>query len=159
MADGVVKCLENSDLWPTNAAGSTIEQKIKFEVVYFSTFVVLNICLSFISGILHAIPLDGDREIFYTLATIEDYLPQWKNVLCFMYRCGFLVLPMVMAAPFYITIYICSQMRFQAYMIFHLRELLGQKLVTNITDDKKYNKIIKKILVASIQRHSRILWY
>ncbi|KAJ3664074.1 hypothetical protein Zmor_008274 [Zophobas morio] len=156
MADAVIECLESSDVWPINAASTLIEQKIKREALYLDIFIILNTFLSLISGILHALPLDEDREIFYTLATIEDYLPQWKNLLCFIYRCGFVVLPVVIAAPFYMTIYVCSHMRFQVYMLFHLAEFLNQKLITEIKNEKKYNELVKKVLVLSVQKHSTI---
>ncbi|KAJ3664072.1 hypothetical protein Zmor_008274 [Zophobas morio] len=157
MADAFVKGLESLDMWPINAVGSTIEQKIKRETLYLNTFIILNTCLALTSGILFAIPLPDDREIFYTLATIEDYLPQWKNVLCFVYRCVFLILPIIMPAPFYITGYICCHMRFQGTMVLHHLEQVDQELITNITDEKKYNEIIKKRLIVTIQKHSGIL--
>ncbi|KAJ3664076.1 hypothetical protein Zmor_008274 [Zophobas morio] len=156
IADAVINCLESSDVWPINATSRTIEQKIKLEVLYLNTFLIVSICMSLTGGVLHTIPLDDDREIFYTIAMIEDYLPQWKNVLCFMYRSSFLILPLLMGTPFYIAIYMCCQMRFQIYMLLHLWESLDQKLITNITDDEKYNEMVKKVLVLSIQKNSRI---
>ena len=112
--------MKNLDPWPINQFGPVLERRIKYHANYFNIITTVTTAVSFISGILHALPVENDEEIMFTLAFFAEYFPRWKNCLCTMYRLGFLVLPFVLPAPFHIFIYTICHCQHQIFMLLHI---------------------------------------
>ncbi|KAJ3666867.1 hypothetical protein Zmor_002295 [Zophobas morio] len=122
--------MKNLDPWPINQFGPVLERRIKYHANYFNIITTVTTAVSFISGILHALPVENDEEIMFTLAFFAEYFPRWKNCLCTMYRLGFLVLPFVLPAPFHIFIYTICHCQHQIFMLLHIIEKINKTAKT-----------------------------
>jgi hypothetical protein len=87
------------DLWKINRSGSKIEKRIKIEGFYLNSLVIFVAIVSYVSALTHAIPLDEDEDIFYPLAIFEEFFPRWQNLLSWVYRATFFLMPLILSTP------------------------------------------------------------
>lgn len=143
--------------WPFDQVGPKIKKRIKFEALYINTFFVINSVMGFVSGVLHVIPLEDDKELFYPLAIFEQFAPKWQFWLEWLYRMSFLLIPFIMAGPSYIGIYLSSRFRFQFYLfneyLKNINYLNDNQQTPDFIENKDYQKKIKKRLIFCIKRN------
>jgi hypothetical protein len=148
------------DLWKINRCGSKIEKWIKIEGFYLNSFVVLIAIISYVSAITHAIPLDEDEDIFYPLAIFKEFFPRWQNILSWIYRATFILMPLILSTPCYALIYTTSHLRFQFYMLLHFLKRINSGYETSdinqLINNRQYQKEVKKRLKFCLKRHAHL---
>ena len=149
--------LESVPIWHIDSVGPIVERRLKFQSFYFHTVIIVNVVVSLLSGVLHAIPVEGDTEIFYTLAFFEEFFPAWKTYLCFFYRLGFIFLAVLMPAPFYLIIYASCHFLFQAIMGLEVLQEINK--IKAIKTNQFCQGRIKALLIFCIKRHSLLNRY
>ena len=148
--------------WPINRLGHVLERRIKRQSTYFNILLIVISVVSLISGILHALPIEDDEEIFYTLAFFQEYFPRCQRFLCFVYRMGFVLLSIVMPAPFLISIYVGCHAQYQICMLVHVLKTVNKVNQTEESDlllDKNYQEKTKNLLKFCIKRHCQLTQY
>ncbi|KAJ3664044.1 hypothetical protein Zmor_008250 [Zophobas morio] len=146
--------------WPINRLGPVLEKRIKRQSVYFNIVLIVSTVVSLISGILHVLPIEDDEEIFYTLAFFQEYFPKWQRYLCFVYRMSFMLLAIVMPAPFFTFIYLACHGQFQISMMVQVLKRINKPNHSEESDllvDKKYQERTNNLLKFSIKRHSQLI--
>lgn len=136
-----------------------IQKKIKFEENYIHVFIIISTITGVVSGIFHAIPLEDDEDIFYPLVIFEEIAPEnLKNMLNWIYRISFLVMPVVMLAPFHITIFAINIIRTQLLLLLEVLKKINQGYDTSndLFNNSEYQKEIKKRLKTCIIRHTEL---
>lgn len=154
----VTKNLLNTfEWWPNDAADPEIKNRIKREAFYINTFFVVNAIVGLASGVLHAIPLEDDKELFYALVIFEEFAPKWKFWLEWLYRMSFLVVPLVMTYTSHIGIYMCARFWFQFYTyneyLKKINFLSDAQQTPDLIENQNYQNEIKKRLVFCIKRN------
>ncbi|KAJ3664922.1 hypothetical protein Zmor_000455 [Zophobas morio] len=145
--------------WPINRLGHVLERRIKRQSIYFNILLIVITVVSLVSGILHALPIEDDEEIFYTLAFFQEYFPRCQRFLCFVYRMGFVLLSIVMPAPFLISIYVGCHAQYQICMLVHVLKTVNKVNQTEESDlllDKNYQEKTKNLLKFCIKRHCQL---
>ncbi|RZC31769.1 hypothetical protein BDFB_012074, partial [Asbolus verrucosus] len=137
------KAADELERWKIDSAGIFIEQKIRKEATNINTFITVNTIVSLLCGFFHMLPEDNDRNIFFALGIIHEFLPEWSFLLTSLARVSVLFLPIIMLAIPCQFIYLASHFKYQTYLLtYYLQNL-------NNYDDKigdNFHKEIKKRL-------------
>ncbi|KAJ3666869.1 hypothetical protein Zmor_002296 [Zophobas morio] len=152
--------MKNLDPWPINQFGPVLERQIKYHANYFNISTTVTTAVSFISGIFHALPVENDEEIMFTLAFFQEYFPGWKNCLSAVYRLGFLVVPFVMPAPFHIIIYVVCHCQHQIFMLLRILEKnnkMAKSHQNQLLQDEKYQKRVTQTFKFFVKRHCHLM--
>ncbi|KAJ3666868.1 hypothetical protein Zmor_002295 [Zophobas morio] len=160
VVESVSTFMKNLDPWPVDQFGPVLERHIKYHANYFNIFATVTVAVSFISGIFHALPVENDEEIMFTLAFFQEYFPKWKNCLSTVYRLGFLVLPFAMLVPFHIFIYAACHCQQQIFMLLHIIEVINKTAKTEqnrLLRDEKYQKRVTTTFKFIIKRHCHLM--
>jgi hypothetical protein len=148
------------DMWKINRSGPKIEKWIKMEGFYLNSLMLFITIVSYISAVTHAIPLDKDEDIFYPLAIFKEFFPRWQNILSWVYRATFFLLPLILSAPCYALIYTTSHLRFQFYMLLHFLKRINSGYETSdinqLINNRQFQKEVKKRLKFCLKRHARL---
>ncbi|KAJ3664344.1 hypothetical protein Zmor_008523 [Zophobas morio] len=139
------------------------KKRIELEALYFNIFVVFHSLLNICCGVLHAIPIEGDDEIFFPLRIFEEYFPKRQNLLSCYYRLTFIPVSFMMQITLYQTIYVASYLRFQSYLLLEYIESLKLQVTTtknqNVPLYEEHHQVnIMKTLKIAMQHHSEIYW-
>ncbi|KAJ3664343.1 hypothetical protein Zmor_008523 [Zophobas morio] len=144
-------------------ATTRTKKRIELEALYFNSFVVFDSLLNIYCGVLYAIPIEGDDEIFFPLRIFEEYFPKWENLLSGCYRITFIPVSFMMQVILYQTIYGANHLRFQFYLLLDYIERLKLH-VTSIENqnvplyEELHQANFTKTLKIAIQRHSEVYW-
>ncbi|CAH1367365.1 unnamed protein product [Tenebrio molitor] len=148
------------DLWKINCSGSKIEKWIKIEGFYLNSLVIFVAIVSYVSAITYSIPLDEDENIFYPLAIFKEFFPRWQNILSWVYRATFILMPLILSTPCYALIYTTSHLRFQFYMLLHFLKRINSGYETSdvnqLIDNRQFQKEVKKRLKFCLKRHAHL---
>lgn len=109
------------------------------------------------SGLMHALPLDDDKELYYPLVIFEEFVPEWKNFLSWIYRLGFLVVPFIIPLPLYLSIYYITKCLYQVMLFMTFIENINMGFDTSsirLIENSEFQKTINKRLLFCIKRHS-----
>lgn len=149
--------LDRTDFWEVNPHDLRTSNHIKSASARINIYVLITMALGFVSGITHAVPLEDDIDIFFPLAIFKDYFPSWEQTFSWIYRSSFIIMPLIMPAPFHIALYFVHTMCFQVLLLMEEMKSLDQD-IGSITD-LEYQRIVKRKMEICIERHVQIIRY
>jgi hypothetical protein len=131
--------------------------RIKMEGLYLNCFMIFTTVAALISGIVHALPVEDDENVFFALAILKEYFPHhWGNWLSWLYRSTFLFIPLAMIVPFYAIIHFASYCRFNFYILLNFFQDLSSDHETSdpnrLLGSLHYQKQVKKRLIFCFER-------
>ncbi|KAH0819022.1 hypothetical protein GEV33_003769 [Tenebrio molitor] len=131
--------------------------RIKMEGLYLNCFMIFTTVAALISGIVHALPVEDDENVFFALAILKEYFPHhWGNWLSWLYRSTFVFISLAMIVPFYAIIHFASYCRFNFYILLNLFQDLSSDHETSdpnrLLGSLHYQKQVKKRLIFCFER-------
>jgi hypothetical protein len=97
----------------------------------------------------------GKSNVFKSL-----HFPRWQNILSWVYRATFILMPLILSTPCYALIYTTSHLRFQFYMLLHFLKRINSGYETSdvnqLIDNRQFQKEVKKRLKFCLKRHAHL---
>ena len=156
-----VEALSALQLWTHHNVDEKNARYIQFEIKAVNIYTIVNMICALFAAVVYMFPSENIQQMCFPLNIIEDYAPNWKNELFFMYKMSYPLTALAMTASSNQVVYTACHARIQVYIVLSMKKLLlhidnlNSEKACKLLHDKEFQEHVKRGMISVIKRSNK----